>query len=463
MARSPSSPLPTLPRLDVVIPCLNEAETLPHLLEDLTRLELTYGVVVADGGSRDGTPEVAEAFGAKVVKSPPGRAWQMNTGAAVARAPWLLFLHADVRFPSYPRRALHHWLSRAGPNEFGTFAFAVDAGGTRWRLLEAGQRLRERFLGLAYGDQGLIVSARLFRQVGGFPPLPLLEDAEILRALRRVGTWKRIPAPLPSSPRRYLREGVIRTWFRNALITGLYLAGTSPVRLASLFPRGVCPPFLPACEAGLPGHPAAGQRQVLVFVKDPVAGKVKTRLAREVGKEQAASIYRGLGRRVVDALRGGSYRLVVLFHPPEARKAVGRWLGEQGVEFRPQAAGDLGERLESAFAEAFRRGGVVAAVASDTPGVDRGVLEAAFRALERADVVVGPSPDGGYYLIALRRPAPELFRGIPWSSPYVLAVTRERILALGWKTELLPPLADVDTLEDWLRMGRPGSPGEACS
>lgn len=478
--RRPSAPNPrTGPLVEVVIPCLNEVEALPRLLGDLAQLEVAHGVVVADGGSRDGTPELAEAWGARVVASAPGRARQMNAGAAVARAPWLCFLHADVRLPPSARTALALWLARAGPRDFGTFAFAVDAPGRMWRLVEAGQRLREGLLGLAYGDQGLLLSAGLFREVGGFPPLPFLEDVAILKTLRKVGTWKKIPAALPSSPRRYLQEGFFRAWLRNALVIGLYLAGADPHKLVRLYPsrgegshpssrtlRGSSSPAPgePPPRQGAPakggGYPP-GERRLLVFVKEPVMGRVKTRLAREVGGEEAARIYRELGRQVVDSLRGGAYRLTVLFDPPEAREAVGRWLGEEGVEFRPQAPGDLGQRLEAAFAEALREGGVAAAVGSDIPGVNRRWVEAAFQALERADVVLGPSPDGGYYLIGLRRPAPDLFRNIPWSSDQVLAVTRNKILALGWKSELLPPLRDVDTLEDWLRLREQLPPGES--
>lgn len=370
----------------------------------------------------------------------------MNVGADHLRTPWLLFLHADARLPESTLEALQEWLRGADRRDVGTFAFSLQGRHWFWRFIELGQRLRERWTGLVYGDQGLLVSRELFRAAGGFPDLPLMEDVELVRRLRRLGRWRRIPAPLHSSPRRYEEGGRWRGWIRNSMLITLYLAGVPPLRLAS---------FYPPRKAGRPDRVA--RRRLLVFVKEPSPGKVKTRLAREVGDGEAARIYQLLGRTVVEQVRTGHYRTVVYYDPPGARERVEAWLGSQALEFRPQAPGDLGKRLEAAFEEAFSAAALVLAIGTDAPGVNAEVVEEAFRLLENADLVLGPARDGGYYLIGLRRPCGELFRAIPWSTGDVLKVTIGKAEGLGLTTALLPVRSDVDTVEDWRALLRASS------
>lgn len=435
------------PLLGIVIPTCNEAKHLPLLLSDLDRSSLTQRVVVADGGSEDGTPELARQGGATVVHAPRGRASQMNQGAGHLDSPWLLFLHADARLPESSLQALQRWLWAADSQDVGTFKFALQGRHWFWRFLEWGQRLRERMAGLVYGDQGLVVSADLFRAAGGFPDLPVMEDVELFCRLRRLGRWRKIPAPLLSSPRRYEKEGRWRGWIRNSFLITLYLVGVQPRQLAR---------FYPSAGALRPGTDAG--RTLLVFAKEPTPGKVKTRLAREVGGEAAANIYRLLGRAVVDQVREGGYRTVVCFDPPGSLGRIEDWLDPQGLEFRAQGEGDLGDRLAVAFREAFTVASRVIAIGTDAPGVDAKVVEEAFRRLDEADLVLGPARDGGYYLVGLQRHRTELFLGIPWSTERVLEVTKAKAQALGLKTALLPVRSDVDTLNDWkvLRRGPSG-------
>lgn len=445
MSRLASHPPPLL---GVVIPTVNESESLPLLLSDLDQLTVPHQVVVADGGSTDGTRAVAAAGGARTVDAPLGRARQMNAGASALETPWILFLHADSRLPEEARNALGTWLSVSAPDQAGHFGFSLQGPGWFWRFIELGQRLRERLSGLVYGDQGLVLSRDLFEAVGGFPDLPLMEDLEMVRLLRKHGGVQRIPAPLPTSPRRYREGGRWRGWLRNTALVTLYLAGVSPKTLVRFYQAR-------RQDARRP-NPGTRPRKpiLLVFAKDPVPGRVKTRLAAEVGPDEAARIYRSLGRRVVDQVRGGPYRTVVCFDPPEARTAVEEWLGTHGVEFHPQSPGNLGDRLEAAFRWAFQESDRVLVIGTDAPGVDAKGMEAALRTLDEADLALGPALDGGYYLLGLRDPTPELFREIPWSTAEVLEATRARARELGLEEVLLPPLRDVDTREDLMRLER---------
>lgn len=202
--------------------------------------------------------------------------------------------------------------------------------------------------------------------------------------------------------------------------------------------------------------PAVSRRTILLFVKHPDPGKVKTRLAAAVGAEEAAGIYRRLVAEVCRTLpRDAAWR--VIFDPPERRPEVETWLremcGDAALEFYPQAPGELGARLERAFAEAFADGcDFAAAIGSDCIELSPGLFDEAWNALcSGAEVVIGPSADGGYYLIALRGPHPQLFSGIVWSTEAVLSQTLARAEKSGLRVHLLGVRHDVDTAGDWQR------------
>lgn len=220
--------------IGVVIPTLNEERTLPALLHDLGELaaDVELDVVVADGGSADGTVARAAEADARILFAPRGRATQLNAGAAAARGEWLLFLHADVRLSAPARKTLVAAIAPGGDVEAAVFRFAIDLPGFWKRMIELGQRVRELGWGLPYGDQGLLVRRTLFEQAGRYPDIPLMEDVALIHRLRRHTRIRRLPAPLLTSGRRYLQAGVVRTWLAHTALITLYLAGVSPARLA---------------------------------------------------------------------------------------------------------------------------------------------------------------------------------------------------------------------------------------
>jgi rSAM/selenodomain-associated transferase 1 len=195
--------------------------------------------------------------------------------------------------------------------------------------------------------------------------------------------------------------------------------------------------------------PVAAHRTLGVFVKQPRPAAVKTRLAPALGADAAAELYRALVEHVLEATtpEGSEYERLVFYDPPDAAEAMRAWL--PAGRLRRQSAGDLGARLADAFARTFARGAQrVAIVGSDVPGLTRGVVVAAFDALEQADVVLGPAHDGGYYLVALREPRPELFRHVSWSTPSVLQQTLALATSAGLRVVQLAPQRDLDTLDD---------------
>lgn len=188
---------------------------------------------------------------------------------------------------------------------------------------------------------------------------------------------------------------------------------------------------------------------LLVFVKRPRAGEAKTRLIPQLGAAAAAELYRALAEAEIDgtAPQPGEYRRLLCFAPAASGEELRAWL--PGEEWLPQRGADLGERMAAAFEEAFRRGSRRAVlIGSDAPWLSREQVLEALVALETHEVVLVPARDGGYCLIALERPRPELFQGVSWSSPSVLVQTLERARASGLRVRLLQAQADIDTLQD---------------
>lgn len=202
-------------------------------------------------------------------------------------------------------------------------------------------------------------------------------------------------------------------------------------------------------------------RRVVLFARAPHQGRVKTRLAATVGDEQALAIYVALATQVTAAMVGGPWQLRVRCAPDDAVPEVARWLAMPG-RVEPQGPGDLGARMCRAMDDGFAQGVQASLIiGTDCPDVDAALVEMAFAALDRADVVFGPALDGGYYLVGARRSVPAIFSEVPWSADDTLAVSLERAAQAGYSVELLEPRADIDTEADWLawraRASRPAT------
>lgn len=186
---------------------------------------------------------------------------------------------------------------------------------------------------------------------------------------------------------------------------------------------------------------------LLVFAKYPEPGRVKTRLAQSVGAERATELYRTMAETVVEQVlpTDHDYDMTLCFDPPEREKDFRQWLPHI-MNWIPQTDGDLGQRLRSAFSDAFAQGRQrVIAIGTDCIHIDPPLLRHAFKGLTDHDVVIGPASDGGYYLIGLKADRPQLFEDISWSTEVVFQETIERAKSVGLSIKTLAVLSDIDT------------------
>lgn len=224
--------------LSVVIPTLNAAETLSATIDALAsadRRGIDLEIVVADGGSSDSTVSLAESLGAEVVIAEPGRGPQLIAGAKTAQGDWLLFLHADTILERGWDATVMVFTSDDRNRDRGAvFSFALDDDAVAARRLERVVRFRNNWFGLPYGDQGLLIHRRFYSRLGGYNPLPLMEDVEIVR---RIGMARlaRFDVKAITSARRYQKSGYAPRMLRNFVCLALFFLRVPPRWIAKLY------------------------------------------------------------------------------------------------------------------------------------------------------------------------------------------------------------------------------------
>lgn len=221
--------------ISAIIPVLNEAIALPATLASVQQCPAVE-IIVVDGGSTDATVAIATAAGVRVLHSSDGRAAQMNAGAAIAQGEILLFLHGDTLLP--PDYAPLIQAALASPAVVGgAFKLAIAGKTPSLALVAWGVNRRSQWLGLPYGDQGLFVRAAVFRQMEGFPALPIMEDFVFVQSLKRQGQIAIAPAAVLTSNRRWQKLGVLQTTLINQIMIMGYYLGVPPQRLAQWYRR----------------------------------------------------------------------------------------------------------------------------------------------------------------------------------------------------------------------------------
>jgi rSAM/selenodomain-associated transferase 2 len=224
--------------ISVIIPAANAAAQLGPTLDSLVNAAvsgLVGEVVIACLEGDADTVRIADAWGAKVAPCGLGRGVALRAGAAAARKPWLLFLHADTRLSAGWEAETEEFIA-GQVDHAAAFTFKLADRGMRPRLVEAGVALRARLFALPYGDQGLLISRRFHDEIGGFRPMPIMEDVDIIRRIGR-SRLTILRAAAITSAQRYQRDGYVRRVARNWACIAMYPAGVPPERIAKFYER----------------------------------------------------------------------------------------------------------------------------------------------------------------------------------------------------------------------------------
>jgi rSAM/selenodomain-associated transferase 2 len=249
---------PNSRRLTIVIPVLNEAAIIGPALQALAPLRARSAeVIVADGGSRDGTAQLAKPFADQVIAAPRGRGAAMNAGAAAGTGDLLLFLHADTALPDDTDDLIEHALTRGDARRcWGRFDVRIAGRHPLLRVVGRMISLRSRLTGVATGDQAIFVTREAFEAVGRFPDLPLMEDIALSQELKRLCRPSCIGAPVVTSGRRWEQYGVVRTIMLMWQLRLAYYLGVAPALLARRYrrsrpaPQPLPQPFSPSAAQG---------------------------------------------------------------------------------------------------------------------------------------------------------------------------------------------------------------------
>lgn len=221
--------------LSAIIPTLNAAASLPATLAAL-RGQVAE-IIIADGGSNDATRDIAQASGAQVISAPRGRGPQLRAAAEAATQPWLLAMHADTRPAHGWREAAAGFIAQPeNTAKAAHFRFALDDAAPAARRLEAMVAWRCRWLGLPYGDQGLLIARDFYQVLGGYDSIPLMEDVALIRRIGRK-RLRALPVDFITSAEKWQRDGWYARSARNLFCLSLWFAGVSPERIARVYTR----------------------------------------------------------------------------------------------------------------------------------------------------------------------------------------------------------------------------------
>lgn len=422
-------------KISVIIPVLNEQCSINNMVGHLLNLdnqEMLQEIIVVDGDQFGSTIGSVNYEDRRVLKamSQKGRATQMNKGASLAKGDALLFVHADTIIPKNALSSVGNFLNKGYVG--GAFSFAIDSKHYFLKFVEVLTNIRSRVTRVPYGDQAIFIEKSVFYEVGGYSDIPILEDVDIMKKLKKKGYKIKIVGERAiTSARRWERKGVYKTTFDNRAIMLLYLIGVKPEKLKKKY-RGE----------------DMGENCLVIFVRNPEKGKVKTRIAEKFGEEKTLELYKNFVKDILERTASDSYKTRVFVWPPGSDVHLMKTFGKT-YEYRHQKGGDLGKRMYHAFVDTFAEGfEKVILIGSDIPQIDCSMIEEGFYKLEKSDAVIGPATDGGYYLIGFHKDklSEDVFKEIEWGEKSVYRETIDKLSILRYST--VESMSDIDYYED---------------
>jgi rSAM/selenodomain-associated transferase 2/rSAM/selenodomain-associated transferase 1 len=423
-----------------IIITYNESVHIASVIESIheSAQGFDYEVIVSDGGSNDGTIEILKSLNVKYIDSDPGRGVQLRRAAQRAAGDVYIFLHGDTMFPIDGLQVIHTYFNNKGA-QAATFRMGFDQSNLLYVIFKWFTKFDTIFT--SFGDQCITVTRELYQKTGGFPSWQLFEDVQFLRKVRRQTKIVSLPSTVTTSARRFKQHGIIRQMLRNFwMIIGFFL-GLNHHKLKSIYSK----------------KKLKQESALILFARYPVEGKVKTRLAKSIGDSQAAAFYEKSVEHCLATVKKLPFLSTYVFVAEEEDlPKMKQWLGDD-LKIRAQSSGDLGRRMHQAFRELKEGYGKIAIIGTDVPDISETIINKAFLALDKVDFVIGPSDDGGYYLIGLKENSLEIFEDIDWSTDMVLKQTLDKITNMDCSYQLLERLIDIDFNKDvikWLELSR---------
>jgi len=414
----------------ILIPVGNHEKTgLSKLLDELKTLYPQAEIICV--GTKDSPSSLPS--GVKWLKTEKGRARQMNEGAKEASHSFLWFLHADSQVQIENVQALKQAL-KANPESLSYFDLSFTDGDFRLKINAWGAWFRSRIFGLPFGDQGFVLSKKLFWDLGGYDEsAPYGEDHLLVWAAKKQGVpLNPLKVPLGTSARKYLTQGWLKTTFHHVFLTYL-----------QAFKEFIRPKRSSKCA-------------IAVFVKTPGLTPLKTRLAASLGKEKAEAFYHHSVKAVESVLKNvqdQSNRFQAFWAVAE-REGLNHSLWKKFSKVY-QGEGDLGQRLDSVYSSLIKKYETVLLIGADCPEIQITQLEKAQQSLleKKSKFVLGPALDGGFYLFGGSTPIPRhIWTDTPYSEGATLERLRKHLLPFG-EIAFLETARDVDTLEDLKALG----------
>ncbi len=391
-----------------------------------------FELIISDGGSTDRTLDVAKGKNVKVINSSKGRGTQLNAGAKAATGEFLIFLHADTFLPDNAFNLIEEFFADPA-HKICRFLLGFDFN---QRLLDTYSRFSKYDTQLTrFGDSAIIIRKTFFDELGGFENRETFEDVEFLKRASNFGRINILNASVTSSSRRFIQNGIIKKQLVNLLIFIGYLLNVNSQTLSRMFNKKL----------------KNRTDSIIIFVRYPRKGQVKTRLAETTSSEFALNFYKLCAENLIRNIKKiPSVNRFVFYSNKNEKTEIINWLGSK-LLFAPQEGDDLGSRMKNAFEKVFSAGSQkVIIVGTDIPDLSKEIIMKAFELLDSNDVVIGPAKDGGYYLLGMKKMHAELFEKIEYSTSSVLSETLMKIKELNLTYHLLPELRDIDTEDDLL-------------